>query len=124
MASLSPRDILRVGAVTGGAILGFEGLLGRSVQAAWTPRPDLGYGSIAPTLSENTGEAILALPEGFKYTVLGKRGAAMADGSPTPAWHDDIAAFQFVGDIRSRAPGHARFAQRSTRRSRRGSAGV
>jgi hypothetical protein len=57
-------------------------------------RCDGDYGDIQPTASENTGETILALPEGFKYNVFGKTGAMMSDGRPTPPAHDGMAAFE------------------------------
>ena len=47
-------------------------------------RCDGDYGDLAPTASENTGETILALPEGFRYNVFGRRGEIMSDGKPTP----------------------------------------
>lgn len=36
---------------------------------------DGGYGPLKPTPSNNTGETLLALPEGFKYNVFGRTGA-------------------------------------------------
>jgi hypothetical protein len=38
------------------------------------------YGDLVPTASENTGEALLALPAGFKYTAFGRTGEIMSDG--------------------------------------------
>lgn len=52
------------------------------------------YGDIAPVASENTGETLLALPEGFKYNVFGRTGVIMSDGRPTPPAHDGMAAFE------------------------------
>ncbi|HEY6402987.1 MAG TPA: alkaline phosphatase PhoX [Blastocatellia bacterium] len=57
-------------------------------------RCDGDYGDLAPTASQNTGEAILALPAGFKYNAFGKTGEIMTDGRPTPAAHDGMAAFE------------------------------
>jgi uncharacterized protein len=57
-------------------------------------RCDGDYGDIAPVASENTGETILALPEGFKYNVFGRTGTIMTDGRPTPGAHDGMAAFE------------------------------
>lgn len=54
-----------------------------------------GYGPLVPA-----GD-ILALPEGFTYTVLGAEGAPMSDGHPTPRAHDGMAAFPLPnGNIR------------------------
>ena len=52
------------------------------------------YGDLQPTVSENTGETLLALPEGFKYNVFGRTGTIMSDGKPTPPAHDGMAAFE------------------------------
>lgn len=52
-----------------------------------------GYGTLRPTPANNTGETLLALPEGFQYNVFGKTGEKMADGNKTPRAHDGMAAF-------------------------------
>jgi uncharacterized protein len=57
-------------------------------------RCDGDYGDLPPTVSENTGETLLALPEGFKYNVFGRTGTIMSDGKPTPPSHDGMAAFE------------------------------
>src|SRR5215475_3269982 len=57
-------------------------------------KSDGDYGDLAPTASENTGEILLALPAGFKYTAFGRTGAIMSDGRPTPPAHDGMAAFE------------------------------
>ena len=57
-------------------------------------RCDGDYGDLQPTVSENTGETLLALPEGFKYNVFGRTGTIMSDGKPTPGAHDGMAAFE------------------------------
>jgi hypothetical protein len=57
-------------------------------------RCDGDYGDLQPTVSENTGETLLALPEGFKYNVFGRTGTIMSDGKPTPPSHDGMAAFE------------------------------
>lgn len=56
------------------------------------------YGELVPTASENTGETLLALPAGFKYTVFGRTGTIMSDGRPTPPAHDGMAAFETRDD--------------------------
>lgn len=58
------------------------------------------YSALQPVKSNNTGEALLALPQGFEYTVLGKAGSKMADGHSTPRSHDGMAAFSVNGQIR------------------------
>ncbi|HET6893442.1 MAG TPA: alkaline phosphatase PhoX [Pyrinomonadaceae bacterium] len=58
------------------------------------------YGPLQPTKSNNTNETVLALPEGFQYTVIGKTGAKMSDGHATPAKHDGMAAFQVGTELR------------------------
>jgi uncharacterized protein len=57
-------------------------------------RCDGDYGDLQPTVSENTGETLLALPAGFKYNVFGRTGTIMSDGRPTPPAHDGMAAFE------------------------------
>ncbi|HEX9003081.1 MAG TPA: alkaline phosphatase PhoX [Blastocatellia bacterium] len=59
-----------------------------------------GYGPLNPKAARNTGETLLALPEGFEYNVLGKAGAKMSDGHPTPMAHDGMAAFNVNGQWR------------------------
>ncbi|CAN5865594.1 DUF839 domain-containing protein [soil metagenome] len=60
----------------------------------------IGYGPLFPTKANNTGETLLALPRGFQYTVIGKTGAIMSDGRPTPCAHDGMAAFQVGNQLR------------------------
>lgn len=59
-----------------------------------------GYGPLQPVAARNTGETLLALPEGFEYNVLGKAGAKMSDGQLTPPAHDGMAAFKINGQLR------------------------
>ncbi len=61
---------------------------------------NIGYGPLFPVKAKNTGETLLALPRGFQYTVMGKTGAMMSDGRPTPRAHDGMAAFQVEGQLR------------------------
>lgn len=58
------------------------------------------YGALLPAKARNTGETIIALPEGFEYTVIGRAGSKMSDGHPTPAAHDGMAAFNVNGELR------------------------
>jgi secreted PhoX family phosphatase len=59
-----------------------------------------GYGKLTPTASKNTGETLLALPEGFEYNVLGRRGDKMSDGRTTPPLHDGMHTFKVGRDLR------------------------
>ncbi len=59
-----------------------------------------GYGALRPTAAQNTGEKLLALPEGFAYTAFGKTGDKMSDGNLTPPAHDGMAAFTVKGQVR------------------------
>lgn len=49
------------------------------------------YGPVAPVNDLATGLPLLQLPKGFSYRSLGWTGDMMADGQPTPAWHDGMA---------------------------------
>lgn len=59
-----------------------------------------GYGELFPIAAKNTGETILALPKGFEYTVIGKKGDKLADGNATPRAHDGMATFETKGELR------------------------
>ncbi len=59
-----------------------------------------GYGDLFPTPSKNTGEMFISLPKGFEYNVIGKRGAEMSDGRPTPAAHDGMWTFKVGRELR------------------------
>ena len=96
---------MRRSAITGGAF-SLQGLVARNFLEP-SNRSDLiatvangAYGPLSPARSRNTGETLLALPEGFNYTVIGKAGAAMSDKSPTPRGHDGMAAFAGKDHIR------------------------
>jgi secreted PhoX family phosphatase len=82
---------------TTGALLGVEGMVARALHAQELGRqkPDVpgGYGKLRPTPAQNTGEYVLAVPEGFSYTVFGGVGSTMTDGNKTPGSHDGMAAF-------------------------------
>ena len=91
--------------MTGGAFsiqgLLARNLLGPSSRSSLIATEGTGaYGPLLPVRTRNTDEALLALPEGFNYTVIGKGGAAMSDNSPTPRRHDGMAAFAGKGHIR------------------------
>lgn len=59
-----------------------------------------GFGDLIPTATKNTGEVFLSLPKGFEYNVIGKRGAPLADGRPTPAAHDGMWTFKVGRELR------------------------
>ena len=91
------RTFLR-GSVTGGAFLALQHALpgdtfGQTVRSET-------YGPLVRTPSLNTGESLIALPPGFQYTAIGRRGSQMADGNPTPPRPDGMSAFQVRGELR------------------------
>ncbi len=59
-----------------------------------------GFGELIPTATKNTGEVFLSLPKGFEYNVIGKRGAMLADGRPTPGAHDGQWTFKVGRELR------------------------
>lgn len=59
-----------------------------------------GYGNLAPKAAANTGEKVLALPDGFEYNIIGKVGASLGDGQKTPRAHDGMATFNTKGELR------------------------
>ena len=91
--------------MAGAGAFAFSGLVNRAaaLSANRLASPSLstpGYGPLFPTKSNNTGETLLALPKGFQYTVIGKTGAIMSDGLPTPRAHDGMAAFHVNNQLR------------------------
>lgn len=62
-----------------------------------SPAARIDYGPLATRRAENTGEALLALPAGFRYTVFGRTGSSLSDGRATPGFHDGMAAFAGPG---------------------------
>jgi secreted PhoX family phosphatase len=105
MNSLSRRRFLS-GVGTGTAGLTIAPLLSlQSRLAHGAPSFGRGFGPLSPKLPLNTAQlsnsfigdlrnrAILALPEGFEYTVISPTGDTMSDGSLVPADHDGMAAF-------------------------------
>lgn len=93
------RTFLR-GAGAAGGVLVMQGFALSRIDAALIAEERAGYGPLRPARSGNTGETLLALPEGFKYTVIGRTGARMSDGRATPPAHDGMAAFRVGGELR------------------------
>ena len=58
------------------------------------------FGPLMPTEASNTHELLLALPEGFHYTVIGRTGKLMSDGNPTPRAHDGMWSFKVGNELR------------------------
>jgi len=99
--ALSRRMFIQLGAVTSGAFaagLTEFGRLHAGVPQSGGTIP--GFGPLVPTAAENTGEILLALPEGFKYNVLIRRGDIMSDGRPFPSNADGMGAFDANGMVR------------------------
>jgi uncharacterized protein len=96
--------LINLAYASGGAALAFGGLNNRAKILAETNNlaalRAYGYGALTPTLTKNTSETFLSLPQGFEYNVIGKAGSVMSDGRKTPAAHDGMAAFQIKGKIR------------------------
>jgi secreted PhoX family phosphatase len=116
---ISRKDFLVAGAGAGiGTAL--SGLVARNAGAkpGGRNRADKdsgGYGELSPKQAENDPGTYLALPEGFKYTMIGATGTLMSDGNPTPPSHDGMGSFEARDgvrlvrnhEVRTRAPGTA-----------------
>jgi uncharacterized protein len=97
MSKINRRNFLQT-AIAGGALFGFGGLVNRLNLFHSQGKEDFDdknslYGALSPKAANNTGETLLALPNGFQYNVIGKAGAPMANGQPTPILHDGMAVF-------------------------------
>lgn len=101
---MSRKDFLATGAGAGiGAAL--SGLVARNAAARpgdrnKADRDSGGYGELSPKQAENDPGTYLALPEGFKYTMIGAIGTLMSDGNPTPPAHDGMASFTAPDGVR------------------------
>ena len=89
---------------SGGAALAFSGLNNRAEILAKTNDFSAlkapGFGNLMPSVTKNTGETYLSLPQGFEYNVLGKTGKILSDGQKTPPSHDGMATFKFGNELR------------------------
>jgi uncharacterized protein len=101
--SINRRKFLSRTVQTAGAAFAMQSFMARGALAASGDdkcrgkKCDGDYGDLVPTASENTGDTLLALPAGFKYTAFGRTGTIMSDGKPTPPAHDGMAAFKTHG---------------------------
>lgn len=96
MPHIDRRAFLKMSAAASG-VLGLNAL-GIRVAGATVPQfggEIPGFGPLVPTASENTGEVLLALPDGFKYNVLIRNGDLMSDGRPFPSNADGMGAFNY-----------------------------
>ena len=104
MSKLDRRSFLFTAGRASAGALAFSGLVNRtalvSANSSARSLSTAGYGPLFPTESTNTGQTLLALPKGFKYTVFGKTGAIMSDGLRTPGAHDGMAAFHVGKELR------------------------
>jgi secreted PhoX family phosphatase len=96
------RSFLKRSALAGGSLVGLDFLLPRQARATVPQFGGTipGFGPLVPTPSENTGEVLLALPEGFKYTVVIRRDDQMSDGRLFPPNADGMGAFDLNGAVR------------------------
>ncbi|MBA2309852.1 MAG: DUF839 domain-containing protein [Pseudonocardiales bacterium] len=91
---LSRRDFLQRSAAAGAGVLliGTTEMLLTTPTAAAAPQ-QVGYGALIPDPNKR-----LALPEGFKYTIVTQAGVTKLDtGQPTPRNHDGTGAFRSRG---------------------------
>ena len=122
MSKLPRRRFLQGSALAGGTLFGIQGLMARGAMAAPAARAMVaqrgtgGYGPLSPRRPENYSQiaafieaqsdfkadagALLALPEGFKYTAFGIVAAPMSNGTPTPPAHDGMAAYAAADGVR------------------------
>ncbi|MFG0246696.1 MAG: alkaline phosphatase PhoX [Phycisphaerales bacterium JB052] len=107
MSSVSRRHFLTR---SSSVALGFAGLsssLARGSTASLLARladstatnPALGFG---PLIEDPRG--IIALPEGFSYTLFSRTGERMDDGLSVPGKHDAMGAFPYINDDGSTDP--------------------
>lgn len=100
-STVSRRRFMQLGGAAAGAV-GF-GLAGLGKAVAQVPQYGgtiPGFGPLVPTAAENTGELLLALPEGFRYNVLIRRDDLMSDGRLFPGNADGMGAFDADGAVK------------------------
>jgi uncharacterized protein len=96
---VSRRRFLQSGTAALGGLVVVGPLL--RFDAGRGPRPEQGFGPIAPVADLTTGLPLLKLPEGFTYQSFGWTGDPMDDGTLTPDRHDGMAVVEVIG----RGPG-------------------
>jgi secreted PhoX family phosphatase len=101
------RRLFLAGSFSAGAALAMQRLVARGELFSRSSYSTLiavkgagAYGELRSTPAHNSGETLLALPEGFQYVVFGKTGDKMSDGNQTPRAHDGMAAFNVKGELR------------------------
>jgi len=104
MEPMTRRSFLERAGLLGGTAVGagvVAALAGADTVQADPAGP--GYGPLAPVapLNDPDGFPVLALPEGFRYVVLGKVGEPMVSDPATPhaSSHDGMGAFDLGGRI-------------------------
>jgi uncharacterized protein len=92
-------DLTRRTFVKGSAAVGGGLTLGGPISAMAARRANgriaraAGYGDLAPTPEEDSGEVFLELPKGFRYRIISRQGDVMSDGNPTPGIFDGTGCF-------------------------------
>lgn len=98
----NPRREFLEGSARGLLSAAIAPLLASCVASSPRARPgrvDLGYGPLGRIADQN-GEAILALPEGFRYVTFGRSGQPMLDGSGrVPRNPDGMGCFAAPGGL-------------------------
>lgn len=104
MSGLGRRSFLLHAGMAGAGALAFDAFHNSQIIGAvangFAPSNSLRFGPLTPAVTSNTRELLLALPEGFHYTAIGRTGKPMSDGNPTPRAHDGMAAFQVRDQLR------------------------
>ncbi|MGD9588680.1 MAG: alkaline phosphatase PhoX [Pyrinomonadaceae bacterium] len=99
------RTFLRHSALSSAGIaLASGSLANRASALEWTGNIERarshGFGTLLPTPAKNTGETLLAMPQGFEYNVISKTGRPMSSGSPTPGAPDGMWTFKVRNELR------------------------
>jgi uncharacterized protein len=102
LSNLSRRQFLLSAGLTGGGLIAFYGLAKRYglLELSAASSSSSAFGPLLAARTNNTSEALLALPKDFQYTVFGKTETRMFDGHLTPSAHDGMAAFVVKDQLR------------------------
>ncbi len=104
LSGLGRRSFLLHAGMAGVGALAFDAFRGSDIIGAvangFAPANAARFGPLIPTQTTNTNELLLALPDGFHYTALGKTGKLMSDGNLTPRAHDGMWTFQVRDQLR------------------------